>query len=722
MSRNRLEDWARSFRRAVRSIATTVHPYVKMVFPNFIAVHYCYILTLIFTTSVVIFPMRNMPYIDALFFSGSAVSQAGLNTIDVNTTKMYQQLAMFFASFLGTPIFVSILVLMLRIYRFETYFDDIEASSKLDHKMRRVSTLTRIRTGAPQDCAPEAEGSLPNDHKTFDGIRFGDLPLPPTKFAKDGPSFLRSHSSDQHHEQSDEDETSSIDSESHTKLNSNLRDSVEPPVQGSSTLFEEQLARPHRSRQRLRSHFDDGLVRGISRSLSRSGNRYASLDGESLKVSQQAQETPYLSWEPAVARNSAIVELNAQQRAELGGVEYRAVKLLLKIICLYYVGIHVLGGVMLTAYILSRKAFVELLHGYGVGAAWWSFFAATSAFDNCGLVIDPSSLVPFVDVYYVPFLIGFLIIIGNTGFPVFLRFIIWLLYKVSSPFSQFNESLKFLLDHPRRCFVLLFPSTPTWCLFVVLIVLNVTDLVLFLALDFNGAYLEQFSPAHRVIAGLFQAVSTRTAGFNIIDITQLHPAMQVSYLIMMYIAALPVAISIRRTNVYEEQSLGVYENESSDLDENHITTHSYMGAHLKNQLSYDLWFIILMFFIIVIAEGKKIMAGDLRFTPFVILFEVVSAYGGVGLSFGYTDVNCSLSGKFTVVSKLAVIAAMIRGRHRGLPNHLDRAIMLPSDKMIAHDAENTSRAVSRVNSRSVLRRNSMTGLDRLRTAISNVIA
>lgn len=38
----------------------------------------------------------------------------------------------------------------------------------------------------------------------------------------------------------------------------------------------------------------------------------------------------------------------------------------------------------------------------------------------------------------------------------------------------------------------------------------------------------------------------------------LHPALLVSYMIMMYISIFPLAISIRNTNVYEEKSLGIY--------------------------------------------------------------------------------------------------------------------------------------------------------------------
>lgn len=39
----------------------------------------------------------------------------------------------------------------------------------------------------------------------------------------------------------------------------------------------------------------------------------------------------------------------------------------------------------------------------------------------------------------------------------------------------------------------------------------------------------------------------------------------------------------------------------------------------------------------------------------------------------------SLSGEFTTFSKLVICAMMIRGRHRGLPYALDKAIMLPNE-------------------------------------------
>lgn len=166
---------------------------------------------------------------------------------------------------------------------------------------------------------------------------------------------------------------------------------------------------------------------------------------------------------------------------------------------------------------------------------------------------------------------------------------------------------------------------------------------------------------------------------------------------MMYISVLPIAISVRRTNVYEEQSLGVYTKEETrtceGVDENRPS--NYVGSHLRNQLSYDLWYICVGLFIICIAEGSKLQKQDFRFSIFAVLFEIISAYGTVGMSLGYSDTDCSLSAKFNVVSKLVIIAMMIRGRHRGLPYAIDRAIMLPDAEMRRHDRLQEEHAINR---------------------------
>ena len=146
----------------------------------------------------------------------------------------------------------------------------------------------------------------------------------------------------------------------------------------------------------------------------------------------------------------------------------------------------------------------------------------------------------------------------------------------------------------------------------------------------------------------------------------------------MYISVFPIAISMRRTNVYEERSLGIYGSANEETDDDREP--SYVGAHLRKQLSFDLWYVFLGLFIIAIVEGGHLQnTKEVAFTLFSVLFEIVSAYGTVGLSLGYPNTNASFSAQFAVLSKLVIIAMQIRGRHRGLPYAVDRAIILPSE-------------------------------------------
>lgn len=47
---------------------------------------------------------------------------------------------------------------------------------------------------------------------------------------------------------------------------------------------------------------------------------------------KEKENMPYLSWEPTIGRNSAFVDLTEEQREELGGIEYRSLKTLAKVL------------------------------------------------------------------------------------------------------------------------------------------------------------------------------------------------------------------------------------------------------------------------------------------------------------------------------------------------------------------------------------------------------
>jgi len=110
-------------------------------------------------------------------------------------------------------------------------------------------------------------------------------------------------------------------------------------------------------------------------------------------------------------------------------------------------------------------------------------FTPASMFNDLGFTLTPDSMVSF-QMAVVPLLLGsFLIVIGNTGFPCMLRVIIWAASKMTHQGTGIWEEYRFLLDHPRRCFTLLFPGTATWWLFWILVVLNGLDLIFFIVLD-----------------------------------------------------------------------------------------------------------------------------------------------------------------------------------------------------------------------------------------------
>jgi Trk-type K+ transport system membrane component len=162
---------------------------------------------------------------------------------------------------------------------------------------------------------------------------------------------------------------------------------------------------------------------------------------------------------------------------------------------------------------------------------------------------------------------------------------------------------------------------------------------------------------------------------------------------MMYISIFPIAMSIRQSNVYEEKSLGVWGGGDEDEDDQHS---SYLSHHLRRQLSFDLWFVFLGFFLIAIIEGSRLEnTNEYAFSLFSVLFEIVSAYGTVGLSQGFPGYNTSFSGQFRTLSKLIIIAMQIRGRHRGLPYALDRAILLPSETLHQKENEDATRRARR---------------------------
>ena len=152
---------------------------------------------------------------------------------------------------------------------------------------------------------------------------------------------------------------------------------------------------------------------------------------------------------------------------------------------------------------------------------------------------------------------------------------------------------------------------------------------------------------------------------------------------------------------------------------------SFLASHARRQLAFDIWWLGFALWLICIIERDDIQdpGSNGWFTIFSCLFELTSAYGTVGLSLGTPFDNFSLSGRFHTLSKLVVCAVMIRGRHRGLPVAIDRAILLPTeleqedmlDDDVSHMDESWDRDSTFVRDPTTAPRTSMSVVDRQRS-------
>ena len=156
---------------------------------------------------------------------------------------------------------------------------------------------------------------------------------------------------------------------------------------------------------------------------------------------------------------------------------------------------------------------------FGAEGIWISAFTAISAFCNAGFDLfgrfgQYSSLAPYVSNYYVQAVIMFLIMAGGLGFMVWVEIGEW-------------RKKRHLSLHARM--VLLF-SCILWVGGAALIGLMEWN---------NPKSMGGLSVPGKVMAALFQSVSTRTAGMNTIDLAACGPITKLLMSVLQFIGAAP---------------------------------------------------------------------------------------------------------------------------------------------------------------------------------------
>lgn len=95
----------------------------------------------------------------------------------------------------------------------------------------------------------------------------------------------------------------------------------------------------------------------------------------------------------------------------------------------------------------------------------------------------------------------------------------------------------------------------------------------------------------------------------------------------------------------------------------------FVKALLKHTFTYLVltrtWLFVFIFLICAF-EYQKMNPVDPNITLLKVVFEIISAFGGVGMSLGYPNKVTSFATILTPASKVILILTMLLGRHRGL--------------------------------------------------------
>lgn len=257
-------------------------------------------------------------------------------------------------------------------------------------------------------------------------------------------------------------------------------------------------------------------------------------------------------------------------------------------------------------------------------AVYYSLFHSVSAFCNAGFGLYSDSLTIFRSDLLVNFAIMGLIVMGGIGFSV--------IVNVS---RIIRGKTRFLTLHSKLVIV---ASS-------VLIVFGALSIFL---LEHNGI-LKGLGIKDSILASFFTSITSRTAGFNTIDVGLLKPATLILIIMLMFIGASPGSTGggIKTTTFSVVASTVLH-----TLRERPVVTVIDREVPLeiirKAMTIFILALTWILFSTIIISYFESFSAER-------IAFEVVSAFGTVGLSTGITP-------QLSTVSKAVLIMTMFIGR------------------------------------------------------------
>lgn len=303
---------------------------------------------------------------------------------------------------------------------------------------------------------------------------------------------------------------------------------------------------------------------------------------------------------------------------------------LLKHIILVTLGIEAIGAAMLYAkwHLTSGWSKLHILYT--------SVFHSVSAFCNAGFSLYSNNLEAFKSDVAVNLIVTTLIILGGIGFIVLLDL----------------PKLKFWKKDRLRYFSRISLQSKLAIAVTVILILIGTAGILFF--EWNNT-LKDMPLKDKLLAGYFHSVTPRTAGFNVLPVEKFTSPTLLLTIVLMFIGASPGStgggIKTVTLAVLLAAAVAMLKNR------NRITVFkkTVPRAIFRRAFIISLMSIAWVFFVAIavcIIETPKICHADFALKN---LFEVVSAFGTVGLSAAMTSTLAPLS-------KLLLIFTMWIGR------------------------------------------------------------
>ena len=267
---------------------------------------------------------------------------------------------------------------------------------------------------------------------------------------------------------------------------------------------------------------------------------------------------------------------------------------------------------------------------FGAEGVWVSVFTAISAFCNAGFDLFGrfgaySSLVPYVNNYYVQAVIMFMIMAGGLGFMVWVEL------------AEYRKKRRLSL-HAK---VVLQFSVIFW----------VGGAVLLALLEWsNPRTMGGLSVPGKIMAALFQSVSTRTAGMNTIDLAACSPISKLLMSVLQFIGAAPGSTGGVKVTTFAVLILTI-RSVAQGRDDCVIG-----GHHIESKTVYRALTIIVIGAVAAFGSAVVVYYNTAETVSVIdCIFESCSAFGTVGLSVGVT-------GQLNTGAKLLYMACMFMGR------------------------------------------------------------